>query len=83
MRRAAIPPPLSIGRRESLTEMSSRVLAMRQALYDELNAVGAPGTWDHILQQRGLFTYTGLSGPPHLHTSALMLLNRTSMVCRH
>ena len=41
--------------------MSSRVLEMRQALFDALNKVGAPGTWQHILNQRGLFTYTGLT----------------------
>ena len=53
---------VSPDRREHLTTMSQRVLAMRKALRDALIAVGAPGNWDHIVNQRGLFTYSGLSG---------------------
>ena len=53
---------MTAGRREHLTTMSQRVLAMRKALREALIAVGAPGNWDHIVNQRGLFTYSGLNG---------------------
>ncbi len=42
--------------------MAERVLRMRKALYDALVECGAPGDWKHILNQRGLFTYSGLTG---------------------
>jgi len=35
---------------------------MRKALRDELNNLGTPGNWDHIVNQIGMFSYTGL-GP--------------------
>jgi len=46
---------------ESLKIMSGRIIAMRQALYDELVALGTPGSWVHIVQQTGMFTFTGLT----------------------
>ncbi len=49
-------------RRDELATMANRVLRMRQALYDALIECGAPGDWKHILNQRGLFTYSGLTG---------------------
>jgi aspartate aminotransferase len=47
--------------RQELFTMSERVLRMRKALYDALVECNAPGTWTHILNQRGLFTYSGLT----------------------
>ncbi|CZR66292.1 probable aspartate aminotransferase, cytoplasmic [Phialocephala subalpina] len=44
-----------------LREMSSRIKNMRKALYEELLSLGTPGTWDHIVSQIGMFSYTGLS----------------------
>ncbi|KAI9931776.1 hypothetical protein ASPWEDRAFT_37339 [Aspergillus wentii DTO 134E9] len=44
-----------------LDYMSGRIKAMRQALYDELVRLGTPGTWEHILAQIGMFSYTGLT----------------------
>lgn len=41
--------------------MADRILLMRQTLFDKLKALGTPGTWDHIVQQTGMFSYTGLS----------------------
>ncbi|OJJ47739.1 hypothetical protein ASPZODRAFT_63994 [Penicilliopsis zonata CBS 506.65] len=46
---------------EDLQLMSGRIKAMRQALYDRLVALQTPGTWEHILSQIGMFSYTGLS----------------------
>jgi len=34
---------------------------MRAALKKELEALGTKGTWDHIVNQIGMFSYTGLS----------------------
>lgn len=47
---------------ECIQTMSSRIIKMRKALYDELVALKTPGTWEHITQQIGMFSYTGLNG---------------------
>lgn len=47
---------------ECIKIMSSRIIKMRKALYDELVALKTPGTWNHIVDQIGMFSYTGLSG---------------------
>jgi aspartate aminotransferase len=44
-----------------LTVMSSRIRTMRQALYNELVRLKTPGTWEHIIHQNGMFSYTGLT----------------------
>ncbi|XP_013196204.1 aspartate aminotransferase, cytoplasmic [Amyelois transitella] len=41
--------------------MSTRVMQMREALRAELVKLGTPGSWDHIVKQIGLFSYTGLN----------------------
>ncbi|EDV55816.2 probable aspartate aminotransferase, cytoplasmic [Drosophila erecta] len=45
----------------SIQSMSSRIREMRAALRDKLVALGTPGTWDHIVNQIGMFSYTGLN----------------------
>ncbi|BDN99571.1 aminotransferase [Citrobacter braakii] len=42
-------------------EMRTRILAMRQALVNVLNAEIPGRNFDYLLQQRGMFSYTGLS----------------------
>ncbi|KAJ5249184.1 hypothetical protein N7468_000635, partial [Penicillium chermesinum] len=49
-----------------LEVMSSRIKSMRQALYDELVRLQTPGTWKHIVEQNGMFSYTGLT-PKQVH----------------
>ncbi|CCK68271.1 aspartate transaminase AAT2 KNAG_0A06090 [Huiozyma naganishii CBS 8797] len=44
-----------------MVTMSSRIHAMRAALREKLVALGTPGTWDHIVEQCGMFSFTGLS----------------------
>ncbi|PKX89880.1 PLP-dependent transferase [Aspergillus novofumigatus IBT 16806] len=44
---------------EDLKRMSSRIQAMRKLLYKHLTAP-TPATWDHILQQSGMFGFLGL-----------------------
>ncbi|KAI5308052.1 hypothetical protein KEM55_006696, partial [Ascosphaera atra] len=47
--------------KQDMKEMSGRIIAMRHALYDELKALGTPGKWEHIIEQVGMFSYTGLT----------------------
>ncbi|RMJ28887.1 hypothetical protein PHISP_00226 [Aspergillus sp. HF37] len=44
-----------------LQTMSGRIKGMRCELYDELVKLDTPGNWDNILDQIGMFSYTGLS----------------------
>ncbi|GFV75297.1 aspartate aminotransferase, cytoplasmic [Trichonephila clavipes] len=44
-----------------IKEMSGRIIKMRAALKAKLDELGTPGTWDHIVSQIGMFSYTGLS----------------------
>lgn len=46
---------------ECIQTMSGRIKKMRKALFDELTKLGTPGTWTHITQQIGMFSYTGLN----------------------
>ncbi|CAI7597629.1 unnamed protein product [Penicillium pancosmium] len=39
---------------EDLDTMSTRILSMRKALFEELVALGTPGDWGHVVKQDGL-----------------------------
>ncbi|XP_055687501.1 aspartate aminotransferase, cytoplasmic [Lutzomyia longipalpis] len=41
--------------------MSSRIIQVRKLLYDNLVALKTPGSWKHIIEQIGMFSYTGLN----------------------
>lgn len=41
--------------------MSDRIKQMRSGLYERLLRLGTPGTWEHIVNQIGMFSYTGLN----------------------
>ncbi|KAM7189521.1 aspartate aminotransferase, cytoplasmic [Rhypophila sp. PSN 637] len=47
--------------KENLRTMSGRIISMRDALYSKLQELGTPGNWDHIKNQIGMFSFTGLS----------------------
>lgn len=47
---------------ECIKIMSSRISKLRKQLVDELTELKTPGTWNHITQQIGMFSYTGLNG---------------------
>jgi aspartate/tyrosine/aromatic aminotransferase len=54
--------------------MADRIILMRKALYSEITKVGTPGNWEHIINQIGMFTFTGLTpvqvyNPPQLDAS--------------
>lgn len=47
--------------RETLKMMAGRILECRNLLYNKLKELGTPGTWNHIVEQKGMFGFTGLS----------------------
>ncbi|KAI8430325.1 hypothetical protein MSG28_000631 [Choristoneura fumiferana] len=53
--------------REHIKTMSSRVIQMREALRAELIKLGTPGSWEHIVKQIGLFSFTGLTARQVAH----------------
>ncbi|XP_023238600.1 aspartate aminotransferase, cytoplasmic-like, partial [Centruroides sculpturatus] len=53
--------------KEHIKTMSGRIMEMRKALYDKLKELNTPGTWDHIINQIGMFSYTGLTQPQVQH----------------
>ncbi|KAF2489439.1 aspartate aminotransferase [Lophium mytilinum] len=46
---------------EDLRTMSGRIIEMRDVLRSKLDEMGTPGTWNHITDQIGMFSYTGLT----------------------
>eukprot|EP00826_Nyctotherus_ovalis_P050873 TRINITY_DN6296_c0_g1_i4.p2 TRINITY_DN6296_c0_g1~~TRINITY_DN6296_c0_g1_i4.p2 ORF type:complete len:243 (-),score=98.93 TRINITY_DN6296_c0_g1_i4:102-830(-) len=47
--------------KEELSKVAGRIQEMRKLLYEELVALKTPGSWEHIIKQIGMFSYTGLS----------------------
>ncbi|KAF2763171.1 PLP-dependent transferase [Pseudovirgaria hyperparasitica] len=45
----------------NLRTMSGRIIEMRTQLRAKLEQLGTPGTWNHITDQIGMFSFTGLS----------------------
>ena len=41
--------------------MSGRIIDMRNKLRAKLQELGTPGEWNHITDQIGMFSFTGLS----------------------
>jgi len=52
---------LKLSRCDNVTTMSDRIRSMREELYQALKANGTPGSWSHIVQQIGMFSFTGLT----------------------
>ena len=46
---------------KELKMMSGRIIEMRTMLRKELESLKTPGTWNHITDQIGMFTFTGLT----------------------
>ncbi|KAI1822254.1 PLP-dependent transferase [Xylaria intraflava] len=46
---------------DNLRTMSGRIIEMRKALRAKLEELGTPGTWNHITDQIGMFSFTGLT----------------------
>ncbi|XP_026212619.1 aspartate aminotransferase, cytoplasmic [Anabas testudineus] len=47
--------------KNNVKTMADRVLLMRAQLKAKLQALGTPGIWDHITEQIGMFSFTGLN----------------------
>jgi len=47
--------------RDCIKTMANRIIAMRAGLRQRLEKLGTPGSWNHITDQIGMFSYTGLS----------------------
>ncbi|XP_033214547.1 aspartate aminotransferase, cytoplasmic [Belonocnema kinseyi] len=47
--------------RGHILTMSDRIKTMRSGLYERLLKLGTPGSWEHIVNQIGMFSYTGLN----------------------
>jgi len=45
---------------DCLKVMSGRIMRMRELLRHSLEEKGTPGTWDHITNQIGMFSYLGI-----------------------
>ena len=54
-------PALYAEWRECISTMSGRIIAMRAGLRERLEKLGTPGTWSHITDQIGMFSFTGLN----------------------
>jgi aspartate aminotransferase len=46
---------------QTIKAMTERILKMRQELYTRLKRLSTPGDWSHIVNQKGMFTFTGLT----------------------
>ena len=44
-----------------LVTVTNRITEMRTLLRKELESIKAPGTWDHVTTQIGMFSFTGLN----------------------
>jgi aspartate aminotransferase len=47
---------------DELAAVSKRIIEVRALLKKNLLDLKTPGNWDHIVNQIGMFSYTGLSG---------------------
>lgn len=47
--------------KSELSTMAERIIRMRKLLLEALQANGTPGDWQHIVNQIGMFSYTGLT----------------------
>lgn len=45
----------------NIQTMAERIIGMRSGLRDRLEKLGTPGNWNHITDQIGMFSFTGLS----------------------
>ncbi|XP_051507063.1 aspartate aminotransferase, cytoplasmic-like [Myxocyprinus asiaticus] len=54
-------PELFAEWKDNVKTMAERVLLMRAQLKEKLKALGTPGTWEHITEQIGMFSFTGLN----------------------
>ena len=54
-------PELTQEWHRELKVMSGRISSIRRSLYDNINGLGSKLNWDHIINQIGMFAFTGLN----------------------
>jgi len=54
-------PSLKLQWKDNVKTIADRVLLMRKMLFQKLTEMGTPGTWNHVIDQKGMFCFTGLS----------------------
>ena len=54
-------PELTKEWHRELKIMSGRISTIRRTLYDELIGLGSKQNWDHIINQIGMFAFTGMN----------------------
>lgn len=47
--------------RDEMKGMAQRIISVRSSLKDQLKELGSTHNWDHIVNQNGMFCYSGLS----------------------
>lgn len=52
--------------------MANRIIKMREQLADGLKKEGSTHNWQHVIDQIGMFCFTGLK-PEQVHTNTLYL----------
>lgn len=69
--------------KDELKCVSGRIQEMRKLLREGLERKGTPGTWNHITDQIGMFSFTGLTSKPlhsilvaHLKNACLRYMNQ-------
>ncbi|KAL4597390.1 aspartate aminotransferase, cytoplasmic-like [Arapaima gigas] len=73
--------------RDGVRNVAERGAALRQQLQEKLRLLGAPGCWDHLTQQGGLYCHTGLTAEQvgflakkrHIYLLPTGRLNTTAM----
>lgn len=48
-------------RQEQIKIMANRIIEVRKSLREKLEALNTPGSWNHITDQIGMFSYLGLN----------------------
>ena len=62
--------------KDELFEVSNRIISVRKLLRDELERLNTPGNWEHITNQIGMFSYTGLTG-----INKFIKLKKNNVIC--
>ena len=55
--------------------MTDRIKDTREGLFQRLKAKGTPGNWDHIVNQIGMFSYTGLNGKAYKYVFIIITMS--------
>ena len=63
-----------LSRKNQVAVMANRIKEMRQLMFSKLRQKKTEGKWDHILQQIGMFSFTGLTRKSFLPLSVSCLL---------